>query len=131
VVGIEQVHEAVEDARRNAARNHIDNCTFLVDRTEVVLEELCAQQERFDVIVADPPRAGIHKKALAGMVALGPATMIYISCNAETLAEDLLTLLASGYDIRSAQPVEMFPHTPHCEILTWLSRSGRWSGELS
>ena len=131
VVGIEQVHEAVEDARRNAARNHIDNCTFLVDRTEVVLEELCAQQERFDVIVADPPRAGIHKKALAGMVALGPATMIYISCNAETLAEDLLTLSASGYDIRSAQPVEMFPHTPHCEILTWLSRSGRWSGELN
>jgi 23S rRNA (uracil1939-C5)-methyltransferase len=129
VLGIEQVAEAVVDARRNAERNGIDNCTFLVGRTEVVLEELCTEEgERFDVLVADPPRAGIHRKALAGIVALGAPTLIYISCNAETMADDLLVLSASGYDLRLAQPVEMFPHTPHCEILTWMSRSSRWSG---
>ncbi len=131
VVGIEQVAAAVEDARRNAALNGINNCTFLVARTEDVLDELRSEEEeRFDVIVADPPRAGMHKKALAGIVALGPPTLIYISCNAETLAEDLLILSAAGYDIRSAQPVEMFPHTPHCEVLTWLSRSPQWTGEI-
>ena len=131
VVGIEQVAEAVDDARRNAERNNISNCAFLVGRTEVVLGELNAEEgERFDVIVADPPRAGIHKKALAGIVALGAPTLIYISCNAETMADDLLILSASGYDVRSAQPVEMFPHTPHCEILSWMSRSSRWSGAL-
>ena len=132
VVGIEQVPEAVEDARRNAARNGIDNCTFLVSRTEDVLEELLSEEgERFDVVVADPPRAGMHKKALAGIVALGPATLIYVSCNAETLAEDLLVLSASGYDVISAQPVEMFPHTPHCEVLTRLSRSPEWTGRVA
>jgi 23S rRNA (uracil1939-C5)-methyltransferase len=129
VVGIEQVAEAVVDARRNAERNGIDNCTFLVGRTEAVLKELCTEEGvRFDVVVADPPRAGIHRKALAGIVALGAPTLIYISCNAETMADDLLVLEASGYDLRLAQPVEMFPHTPHCEILTWMSRSSRWSG---
>jgi 23S rRNA (uracil1939-C5)-methyltransferase len=132
VVGIEQVSEAVEDARRNAARNGIENCTFLVARTEDVLDELLAEDgERFDVIVADPPRAGMHKKALAGIVSLGPPTLIYVSCNAETLTEDLLVLVASGYTVRSAQPVEMFPHTPHCEVLTWLSRSPRWTGQIA
>lgn len=130
VVGIEQVSDAVEDARRNAARNQIDNCTFLVARTEDVLEELRTDEdERFDVIVADPPRAGIHKKALRAIVALGPPTLIYISCNAETLADDLLVLSAAGYAIRSAQAVEMFPHTPHCEVVTWLSRTPQWTGE--
>lgn len=131
VVGVEEVAEAVEDARRNAERNGIKNCTFLVERSEVFLDELRVEEgERFDVIVTDPPRAGMHKKALTGIVALGPPTLIYISCNAETLAEDLLVLCASGYELRSAQAVEMFPHTPHCEVITWLSRSQRWTGDL-
>ena len=118
-----------EAAERMAERNGIDNCTVLVGRTEAVLKELCTEEGvRFDVVVADPPRAGIHRKALAGIVALGAPTLIYISCNAETMADDLLVLEASGYDLRLAQPVEMFPHTPHCEILTWMSRSSRWSG---
>jgi len=132
VVGIEEVGEAVDDARRNAVRNGIDNCTFLVERAESVLGELASEEgERFDAIVADPPRAGIHKKALAGIVALGPPVLIYVSCNAETLADDLFILTQAGYDVITAQPVEMFPHTPHCEVLTSLRRTPRWSGNLA
>jgi 23S rRNA (uracil1939-C5)-methyltransferase len=132
VVGIEEVGEAVDDARRNAVRNGIDNCTFLVERAESVLGELASEEgERFDAIVADPPRAGIHKKALAGIVALGPPVLIYVSCNAETLADDLFILTQAGYDVITAQPVEMFPHTLHCEVLTSLRRTPRWSGNLA
>lgn len=131
VVGIEQVTEAVQDARRNAEHNGIDNCSFLAERAEDVLLELAAEEaERFDVIVADPPRAGIHKRALQGIVALGPPTLVYVSCNAQTLADDLTTLTAAGFDLLSAQAVEMFPHTPHCEVVTWLRRSPRWTGDL-
>lgn len=132
VVGIESIPEAVADARRNAERNNIDNCSFLVEKAEDVLAELAAEEgERFDVIVTDPPRAGMHHKALAGVVALGPPTLIYVSCNAETLAQDLVSLTASGYRIASVQPVEMFPHTPHCEVITWLERTPQWSGAVA
>ena len=125
--------DAVADARQNALRNGIENCTFIADQAESALQELTDDEgrERFDVVVADPPRAGLHKKVIAGIVALGPPRIVYVSCNAETLAEDLSGLCASGYRIELAQPVDMFPHTPHCEVVACLDRADHWSGTVS
>ena len=99
----------VEDARRNAGRNRIEHCEFMVGAVEGILGELAAQGRRFDLAVVDPPRPGIHKKALAGLCALAPPRIMYVSCNAHALAGDLRAFGQAG------QPVDMFPQTPHCE----------------
>lgn len=129
VVGVEQVREAVADARRNAERNGIDNCAFIAGAAEETLSDLCEEgTERFDAIIADPPRAGLHRKVIEGMVSLGAPAILYVSCNAETLAEDLEALCAAGYELERARPVDLFPHTPHCEVVVRLQRSSRWTG---
>ena len=130
VVGVEQVREAVADARRNAERNRIDNCAFVAVAAEEALAELCQERaERFEAVIADPPRAGLHRKVIEGIVALGPPAILYVSCNAESLAEDLSSLRAAGYDLERARPVDLFPHTPHCEVVVRLARSPRWTGQ--
>lgn len=127
VVGVEQVREAVADARRNAERNRIGNCTFRAELAEDVLAEMGAREGvGFDLAVADPPRPGLHRRALAGLIDLGVPVVIYVSCNAETLGDDLVVLGAGGYDVELVQPVDMFPHTAHCEVVARLRRSTRW-----
>ncbi len=129
VVGVEQVREAVTDARRNAERNGIHNCAFIAGPAEEALADLCEERtERFEAVIADPPRAGLHRKVIEGMVCLGAPAILYISCNAESLAEDLSALCAAGYDLERARPVDLFPHTPHCEVVVRLLRSSRWTG---
>lgn len=129
VVGVEQVREAVVDARRNAERNGIDNCAFVASTAEEALADLREEgTERFEAIIADPPRAGLHRKVIEGVVSLGAPLVLYVSCNSESLAEDLSALCASGYEVERAQPVDLFPHTPHCEVVVRLSRSPRWTG---
>jgi len=120
VLGVEQSLEAVVDARRNAQRNGITNCEFIAGPAESVLDDLSAQARRFDVVVIDPPRPGVHKDAMKEIPRLGFPVIIYVSCNPYSLAEDLRQLCAFGYQVESVQPIDLFPHTPHCEVVTRL-----------
>ena len=123
VYGIEVVAAAVEDAGRNARTNGIGNCTFLTGEVRHVLPELMRRGVRADVVIADPPRAGFHPKALAAVLALAARRVVYVSCNPATLARDLGILRSGGYRIVAVQPIDMFPHTPHIEVVVRLDRS--------
>jgi 23S rRNA (uracil1939-C5)-methyltransferase len=123
VYGVELVAAAVADAHRNARANGIDNCTFLAGEVRHVLPELIAQGVRADVVVADPPRAGFHPKALAALASMGPARIVYVSCNPGTLARDVGDLARRGYVLDWVQPVDMFPHTPHIEAVAHMRRA--------
>jgi len=123
VYGIEVAAAAVADAVRNAAANDIPNCTFLPGEVRHVLPALLAEGVRADVVVADPPRAGFHPKALRALAALAPARMVYVSCNPATLARDVGDLTRAGYRLEWVQPVDMFPHTPHIEAVARLSKA--------
>ena len=120
VVGVEQVSEAVVDARRNAQRNGIENCEFIAGPAELVLDDLRGQGRRFGVIVVDPPRPGIHKDAMKQILRLHPRVIIYVSCNPYSMAEDLSQFCASQYRVERLQPIDLFPHTPHCEVIARL-----------
>ena len=123
VYGIEVATTAVEDAVRNARANRIDNCTFLSGEVRHHLPELIRKGVRAEVVVADPPRAGFHPKALRALVALAPARIVYVSCNPATLARDIVGLTGGGYRLEWVQPVDMFPHTPHIEAVARLTRA--------
>jgi 23S rRNA (uracil1939-C5)-methyltransferase len=122
VYGIEVAAAAVADAIRNARANGIDNCTFLAGEVRHVLPDLVRQGVRASVVVADPPRAGFHPKALSALAALAPSRIVYVSCNPSTLARDIGDLLRQGYQLDWVQPVDMFPQTPHIEAVAQLRR---------
>jgi 23S rRNA (uracil1939-C5)-methyltransferase len=122
VYGVELAQAAVDDARLNADANGIANCTFLAGEVRFVLPSLIAKGVTADVVVADPPRAGFHPKALDALATLGPARIVYVSCNPSTLARDLGELVRGGYRVEWVQPVDMFPHTPHIEAVARLAR---------
>ena len=122
VLGVEQVAEAIVDARRNAARNGISNCEFIAGKAETVLADQSSQGRRFDVIVVDPPRPGVHKDALQQMMRLEAPVIVYVSCNPYSMADDLTHFLRSGYRVEVVQPIDLFPHTPHCELVTRMIR---------
>ena len=119
VVGVEIIEEAVEAAKENAALNHLDNCEFLAGDVLKVLDTI---EERPDYIVLDPPRDGIHPKALEKIINYGVDHMIYISCKPTSLARDLEVLRARGYVVDKVQCVDMFPNTVHVETVCLLSR---------
>ncbi|HEU4371638.1 MAG TPA: 23S rRNA (uracil(1939)-C(5))-methyltransferase RlmD [Methylomirabilota bacterium] len=123
VYGVELSAAAVADAVRNARANGIDNCTFLAGEVRHVLPALMRDGVRAAVVVADPPRAGFHPKALAALAALAPARIVYVSCNPATLARDVGDLARGGYRLEWVQPVDMFPQTPHIEAVARLSRA--------
>jgi 23S rRNA (uracil1939-C5)-methyltransferase len=123
VYGIEVSATAVADAVRNAQANGIANCTFLPGEVRHVLPRLAAEGVTASVVVADPPRAGFHPKALGALVALAPTTIVYVSCNPATLARDLGDLVRQGYRLQWVQPVDMFPQTPHIEAVARLTRA--------
>ncbi len=123
VYGIELAAAAVADAVRNARANGIENCTFLPGEVRHVLPELLRQGVRADVVVADPPRAGFHPKALSALATLAPARLVYVSCNPATLARDVGDLVRQGYALEWVQPVDMFPQTPHIEAVARLRRA--------
>jgi 23S rRNA (uracil1939-C5)-methyltransferase len=123
VYGIELTAAAVADAMRNARANGIDNCTFLAGEVRHVLPDLLRQGVRADVVVADPPRAGFHPKALGALATLAPARLVYVSCNPATLARDVGDLVRQGYVLEWVQPVDMFPQTPHIEAVARLRRT--------
>ena len=122
VVGIEYVPEAIEDAKVNARDNRIDNAFFFAgDMKDVLHAEFIAQQGRPDIVVLDPPRAGIHPSVAHVLLECAPQRMIYVSCNPATQARDL-AVFADRYDIVHVQPVDMFPHTTHVENVVSLVR---------
>jgi 23S rRNA (uracil1939-C5)-methyltransferase len=123
VYGIEIAAAAVADAVRNARANGIDNCTFLAGEVRHVLPALIAQGVSAATVVADPPRAGFHPKALTALAALAPARIVYVSCNPSTLARDVGDLVRRGYRLEWVQPVDMFPQTPHIEAIARLRRA--------
>ncbi len=119
VIGVEIVEEAVEAAKENAALNGLSNCSFLAGDVLKVLDEV---SEKPDFIVLDPPRDGIHPKALPKIIAYGVERMVYISCKPTSLARDLDVLIRSGYKVEKACCVDMFCSTVHCETVVLLSR---------
>jgi 23S rRNA (uracil1939-C5)-methyltransferase len=122
VYGIEVAPAAVADAVRNAQVNGITNCEFLAGEVRFALPELISRGVAADVAVCDPPRAGFHPKALSALATLGPARIVYVSCNPATLARDVGELTRAGYRLEWVQPVDMFPHTPHIEVVAHLVR---------
>jgi 23S rRNA (uracil1939-C5)-methyltransferase len=122
VYGIEVAQAAVDDAGVNAAANGIGNCTFLCGEVRFVLPSLIAKGVTAEVVVADPPRAGFHPKALHALLTVGARRIVYVSCNPTTLARDLAELVRGGYRLEWVQPMDMFPHTPHIEAVARLER---------
>ena len=120
VVGIEYVEEAIADAKANARLNGFDNTSFFAgDMAQVLTADFIAANGRPDVVVTDPPRAGMHEKVVAQLLATAPRKIVYVSCNPATQARDL-ELLAERYEVRRIQPVDMFPHTQHVENIAEL-----------
>ena len=126
VVGIESHPEVLEDALKSSAHNKVANISFYKGRVEQILEKQIQPGGKytFDVIVLDPPRSGLHPKARKAVLSHAPRQIVYISCNTMTLARDLGDFLKEGYELRTVQPVDMFPHTVHMETVTVLQKKG-------
>lgn len=125
VYAFEQVPEAVADARRNAAANGIGNVHFHEGDVLKQLDRAIGESPelpRPDVVIVDPPRAGLHPKVPAKLLELGAARLVYVSCNLNNGAKDIAELVAGGYQVRRIQPVDLFPHTPHVECVVTLER---------
>ncbi len=121
-VGIETVKEAIDDARENAQINNIGNSRFVTGDIRDVLDEKFVDEYGIpDVIITDPPRAGMHQDVVNGILRLNPARIVYISCNPATQARDL-AMMIHQYKIDEIQPFDMFPHTHHLENIVSLSR---------
>ena len=115
VVGIEYVPEAIEDARLNAKCNGIDNCTFYAgDMKDVLTPSFIARNGVPDVMIVDPPRAGMHPDVVKVIMEAAPERIVYVSCNPASQARDLAAM-SEKYEILAVQPVDMFPHTQHVE----------------
>ncbi len=119
VIGVEIIEEAVEAAKKNAAENGLDNCDFLAGDVLKVIDDIA---EKPDYIVLDPPRDGIHPKALQKIIDYGVESMIYISCKPTSLARDLVVLQEQGYQVERIVCCDMFPGTVHVETVCLLSK---------
>ena len=122
VIGIEYVPEAIEDAKVNANINKLDNTLFFAgDMKDILNEDFIAQYGRPDVIITDPPRAGMHEDVINTILFAEPQRIVYVSCNPATQARDL-NMLDSKYRVVKVQPVDMFPHTHHVENVVLLEK---------
>jgi 23S rRNA (uracil1939-C5)-methyltransferase len=122
VWGLEISERAVEDAFRNAAENEIDNAKFFAGDARLALRELVQRAGRPDVLVVDPPRAGLSQKIVRRLIEAGPRRIVYVSCNPTTLAPNAAQLVEAGYRLLRVRPVDMFPQTPHIECVALLER---------
>ena len=122
VIGIEYVPEAIEDAKINAENNGITNCDFYAgDMKDILTDAFVQEHGRPDVIILDPPRAGIHPDVAKVILNAAPDRMVYVSCNPASQARDL-EILCKDYVITAVRPVDMFPHTHHVENVVALKR---------
>ncbi len=118
VIGVEVVPEAIENAKENARRNGIENAEFFCADAGEAAKRLAERGERPDVIVVDPPRKGLSPDVISAIKEMAPKTLVYVSCDPATLARDLKLLCEDGsFEAISAQPVDMFPRTKHCEVV--------------
>ena len=122
VVGVEINGDAVRDAIFNAKRNHIKNARFVEGDATRFMSELAAQGETVDVVFMDPPRSGSTPEFLKAAAKMAPKKIVYISCDPHTQARDLSLITKLGYDVKTIQPVDLFPHTDHCENIVLLCK---------
>ncbi|MCB2230539.1 23S rRNA (uracil(1939)-C(5))-methyltransferase RlmD [bacterium] len=122
VIGVELVADAVAAARENAAANGVTNAVFYEGDVKDLLNRLANDDTKFEAVIVDPPRAGLHPKALKRMLELAPSRLLYISCNPATFARDAGELVSAGYRLDEVRPVDMFPHTMHIELVGLLYR---------
>lgn len=126
VYGVEIVPQAIDDAKKNAEINHIENAQFFVGKSEEILPEMYARtKERADVIVVDPPRKGCDESLLECITWMQPDKVVYVSCDPATLARDLKYMEEHGYKVQKVQCVDMFGHSVHCESVCLLSRKDK------
>jgi 23S rRNA (uracil1939-C5)-methyltransferase len=123
VWGIEIIEEAIADAEENARLNGIENARFRAGDARTEIRPLLAEAGRPDVVVADPPRAGLSKKIVRRLIECEAPRIVYVSCNPTTLAPNAAQLAEAGYRLRRVKPVDMFPQTPHIECVALLERS--------
>lgn len=122
VIGIEYVPEAIEDAKINSEINNISNTLFFAgDMKDILTESFISENGTPDIIITDPPRAGMHPDVVQTIIKTAPKRIVYVSCNPATQARDL-SLLDDLYEVVAVQPVDMFPHTPHVENVVLLNR---------
>ena len=120
VVGVEVVADAIEDAKINAALNNLNHTAFFAgDVIDIVDDNFFATHGKPDVVITDPPRAGMHDKLVKKLLEIAAPTIVYVSCNPATQARDL-ALLDEKYEVTKIQPVDMFPHTLHIENVVQL-----------
>lgn len=119
VIGIELIEEAVKAANENAKLNNLDNCSFIAGDVAKVIQEL---QDKPDVIILDPPRPGVHPKALDYVIKFDAKEIVYVSCNPKTLMVDLRKLIDSGYKVERVKGMDMFPMTGHVECVVLITK---------
>jgi 23S rRNA (uracil1939-C5)-methyltransferase len=127
VIGVESVPQAIVGARLNAQRNGITHARFVEGEARAVLRQWARGERpeppRPEVVVVDPPRAGLHPRVVARVAELAPHRIVYVSCNPATLARDLRDFAQRGYELAEVRPFDMFPHTPHIESVARLERT--------
>jgi 23S rRNA (uracil1939-C5)-methyltransferase len=120
--GLEIVEGAISDAIANARRNEIDNAHFFAGDVRLAMRDLVERAGRPDVLVVDPPRAGLSQKIVRRVIEAAPKRIVYVSCNPTTLAPNAAQLVEAGYELTKVRPVDMFPQTPHVECVAQLER---------
>ncbi len=123
IIGVEVNSDAIRDAKENATLNGIKNAKFYNADAGDFMCDLASKNEKADVVITDPPRAGCSIKFLRSLLKLSPKRIVYISCNPETQARDLITLTKNGYRVSKIQPVDLFPHTNHVESVVCLTKN--------
>ena len=120
IIGVELIEDAIEDAKKNAANNNIEHATFFAgDVIKICNDAFFEEHGRPDVVITDPPRAGMHEKLVNKLLQIAAPVVVYVSCNTATMARDIL-LLSEKYIVEKTQPVDMFPHTHHIECVARL-----------
>jgi len=122
VWGLELIPEAISDAIANARANEVDNAQFFAGDVRLAIRELVQRAGRPDVLIVDPPRAGLSQKIVRRIIEAAPKRLVYVSCNPTTLAPNAAQLVEAGYELRRVRPVDMFPQTPHIECVAELVR---------
>lgn len=123
VVGIEYVKEAVEDAVKNSALNNISNTLFVSgDMKDILNKQFVIDNGKPDIVITDPPRAGMHQRVVEAILEIAPQKIVYVSCNPATQARDI-ALMSDSYEVTEIQPVDMFPHTHHVENIALLVKT--------
>jgi len=120
IIGVEAIEDAIEDAKENAALNNINHTHFFAgDVIKICNDEFFATHGKPDVVITDPPRAGMHEKLVNKLLEIEAPKIVYVSCNTATQARDI-GLLNEKYSVQKIQPVDMFPHTHHIECVVLL-----------